>query len=186
MKKFSDIKEEMLMDLLLKRMLYLDGKIDAEKTKAAGIAMAWLNAKSPEKKISLYIDSFGGNVTEGLTMYDIVVNSAAPVTGIVCRQASSMASVVLQGCKERLAYNHATILIHNITRDGDAVLLDQLENKGGFQKLLREMQSKQEKVYRIYAKRTRKTVAQIREECRKNRPMDAHEALKFGLIDKIV
>ena len=186
MKKFSDIKEEMLMDLLLKRMLYLDGKIDAEKTKAAGIAMAWLNAKSPEKKISLYIDSFGGNVTEGLTMYDMFVNSAAPVTGIVCRRASSMASVVLQGCKERLAYNHATILIHNITRDGDAVLLDQLENKGGFQKLLREMQSKQEKVYRIYAKRTGKSISQIRAVCKRNRLMDVREALKFGLIDKIV
>lgn len=182
MKNLIEFKEEILKDLLSKRTLYLEGYIDNEKAKAIGIAIAWLNAKDSKKEIILYIDSGGGKVSQGLSIYDMVVNSEAPVTGIVRREARSMASVILQGCKKRIAYRHATILIHNLTRND--VPLDDLENDG-FRKILKEMQGLQQKINRIYSKRTGKTMHQVRVECKKDHPMDAVEALKFGLIDKI-
>lgn len=183
MKASNELKEEMLKDLLSKRVLYLEGYIDNEKAKIFGVALAWLNAKDSKREIILYIDSGGGKVRQGLGIYDMIVNSEAPVTGIVRREAKSMAAVILQGCKKRIAYKHATILIHNLTRND--VPLDDLENNG-FQKILKEMRGLQYKINRIYSKRTGKTMRQVRVESKKNRFMEATRALEFGLIDKVL
>lgn len=182
MKTLNDVKEEMAKDLLSKRILYLEGYIDAEKARAFGIASAALSAKDPKKEIMLYIDSSGGKVSQGLSIYDMIVNSEAPVIGVVRREAKSIAAVILQGCKKRIAYKHATIHIHNLTRK--EVPLDDVENNG-FRKILKEMRGLQNKINRIYARRTGKTLNQIRARSKKDSSMDAAEALKFGLIDKI-
>lgn len=80
----------------------------------AGKAIVWLNAIN-KKEITLYIDSGGGEVQAGLDIYDMIKHSKAPVTGIVYRKANSMASVILQACVKRKAFENAEIIIHDIS-----------------------------------------------------------------------
>ncbi|CCJ29767.1 unnamed protein product [Pneumocystis jirovecii] len=76
--------------------------------------LLFLEAESPEKPISLYINSSGGNVTAGLALYDTMQYIHSPVCTLCIGQASSMASLLLAGGTpgQRYALPHASIMIH--------------------------------------------------------------------------
>lgn len=106
-------KKDLLSDMLSKGIIYLEGKITNDTAREFCMAVAWLESQNREKA-KLYIDSTGGNVIAGLDMYDMLRHTKVSVEGIVCRQAHSIASVILQGCTVRYALEHAEIQIHSL------------------------------------------------------------------------
>ena len=95
-----------------------------------------------------------------------------------------MGTIVLQACDERVCLEHAVVLIHHVKND-QLISLDMLESRDKRAKLLKSMRADQKALYDILAKRTGKSVAEIRRVCRKDVDMIAEDALKFGLIDRI-
>lgn len=146
-------------------------------------ALQRLRAKgSPD--IEIHITSPGGDVEIGLDMYDFLCSYKGKKTAIVFAFAHSMAAVILQACEVRNCTRHAKILIHHITRN--SISLTTLRNAKELKKAIADMEERQQRLYRILSERTSKTIPQIKKECEKEKPMNAEEALKFGLIDEII
>lgn len=136
--------------------------------------------------VRVIITSSGGDIIAGLDIYDMIANYTGMTTGVVIAEASSMAAVILQACKKRLAYANSRILIHD-----PAILYLSIHtvrtNNSKFQKLLAKNDERIfSRTYRILAKRSGKTIPQVKKVCHKEEEMFADEALRFGLIDSII
>jgi ATP-dependent Clp protease protease subunit len=167
------------------RDIYLIG--DIEKDNARGVIERLRElANDSGKPIALYINSAGGNVTDGLAIHDAIreiVTRDIEVTIIVQGMAYSMGSVVLQAASagRRLSYPHSWIMIHEPAKwagwqstSAAAQHLDRLKQMQG-------------QIYEILAKRSGKPLQKIiRDTKRTDFYLDAKKAVEYGLIDGIV
>ncbi len=182
----EDIKKDMKLkfekDLLEKRTLYLIDTIDNETANRLGAEILWLNVKSDEK-ITLYINSLGGNIAAGLNIYDIIKHSKAPITGIVYCKANSMAIIALQACKNRKVMSHSEICFHNM-RLGLHLEWDEFEKIKD--KELQKIKECQEDYNKIISKRSGIDIKIIEGWCKEKKIMSPEEALDFNLVDEII
>lgn len=182
----EDKKKEMKLmfekDLLEKRTLYLIDTIDNEAARRLGAEIIWLNAKSDEK-ITLYINSSGGDIAAGLDIYDIIKHSKAPITGIVYRQANSMAIIALQACKSRKAMSHSEICFHNMRL---GLHLEWNEFEKIKDRELQKIKERQEDYNKIISKRSGIDIKIIEQWCKEKKILSPEEALGFNLIDEII
>lgn len=174
-------KDQLLSDLLKKRVIYIPGTITGDMAHQFGIALAWLNAAGNDL-ITIYIDSGGGDIMAGLDMYDALRTSKAPTVGIVYRRANSAASVILQGCTKRQIMGNAGVLIHHIRVK--ELPLDKIEDDP--EKALQHSRAIQKRINGIYQERTGKSIREIEETLRAETSMNANESLAFGLVDEII
>ena len=167
------------------RDVYLIG--DIEKDPARGVIERLRElANDNDKPITLYINSAGGNVTDGLAIHDSIreiVRRGIEVTIIVQGMAYSMGSVVLQAASDerRLAKPHSWIMIHEPAKwagwQSTSAAAQHLER-------LKQMQAQ---IYQIMATRSGRPLQKIiRDTKRTDFYLDATKALEYGLIDGIV
>jgi ATP-dependent Clp protease protease subunit len=167
------------------RDIYLIG--DIEKDTARGVIERLRElANDNTRPITLYINSAGGNVTDGLAIHDAireVVSHDIEVTIVVQGMAYSMGSVVLQSASDgrRLSYPHSWIMIHEPAKwagwQSTSAAAQHLDR-------LKQMQSQ---IYQILAARSGKPLQKIiRDTKRTDFYLDAKKALEYGLIDGIV
>jgi ATP-dependent Clp protease, protease subunit len=167
------------------RDIYLIGDIDKDSARASIERLREL-ANDSRRPITLYINSAGGNVTDGLALHDairILVDSGVEVTIIVQGMAYSMGSVVLQAASpgRRLAFPHSWIMIHEPAKwagwQSTTAAAQHLDR-------LKQMQSQ---IYRILADRSGKPLRQIiRDTKRTDFYLDAVKARDYGLIDGVL
>src|SRR5690242_5273266 len=194
----SDISDRLLNDLVdavkdiirkeqsdRLRDVYLIGDIDKDSARAVIERLREL-ANDNKRPISLYINSAGGNVTDGLAIHDAVralVLRGVEITIIVQGMAYSMGSVVLQAASagRRLAFPHSWIMIHEPAKwagwKSTTAAAQHLDR-------LKQMQSQ---IYRILADRSAKPLRQIiRDTKRTDFYLDARRAKEYGLIDDVL
>jgi len=167
------------------RDVYLIGDIERDNARAVIERIREL-ANDSRKPITLYINSAGGNVTDGLAIHDVIrhlVNTGVEITVIVQGMAYSMGSVVLQAAStgRRFAYPHSWIMIHEPAKwagwQSTTAAAQHLDR-------LKQMQSQ---IYRIMADRSGKPLRQIiRDTKRVDFYLDAWKAQEYGLIDRIL
>jgi ATP-dependent Clp protease protease subunit len=167
------------------RDVYLIGDIDKDIARAVIERLREL-ANIGRKPITLYINSAGGNVTDGLAIHDAVrllVQQGIEVTTAVQGMAYSMGSVVLQAASpgRRLAFPHSWIMIHEPAKwagwQSTTAAAQHLDR-------LKQMQSQ---IYRILAQRSGKPLRQIiRDTKRVDFYLDAVKAKEYGLIDDVL
>jgi ATP-dependent Clp protease, protease subunit len=167
------------------RDVYLIGDIEQSNARAVIEKLREL-ANDSRKPITLYINSAGGNVTDGLAIHDVIrhlVKTGIEITVIVQGMAYSMGSVVLQAASSgrRFAYPHSWIMIHEPAKwagwQSTTAAAQHLDR-------LKQMQSQ---IYRIMADRSGKPLRQIiRDTKRVDFYLDAWKALDYGLIDRIL
>jgi ATP-dependent Clp protease protease subunit len=167
------------------RDVYLIG--DIEKDTARGVIERIREmANDNNRPVTLYINSAGGNVTDGLAIHDAirqVVHRGIEVTIVVQGMAYSMGSVVLQAASDgrRLSLPHSWIMIHEPAKwagwQSTSAAAQHLDR-------LKQMQSQ---IYEILAARSGKPLAKIiRDTKRTDFYLDAKKALEYGLIDGIL
>lgn len=167
---------------LEKNFILIKGEVNNDMFKYVKEAFAVLYLKgSPD--ITLLISSEGGSVDAGLDIIDVLSLYPGKKTAIVSGCAISMAAVILQVCDERKATSHSEILIHHINRRN--IGLDVLRDTKKLQGLLESMEKTQEKLYKIVAEKTKKSIKEISEECEKNKGMTVDQAIAFGLLDEV-
>lgn len=194
----SDISDRLLNDLvdavkdILKkeqsdrlRDVYLIGDIEKDSARTVIERLREL-ANDNSRPITIYINSAGGNVTDGLAIHDAVrhlVSRGIEITIIVQGMAYSMGSVVLQAASEgrRLAFPHSWIMIHEPAKwagwQSTTAAAQHLDR-------LKQMQSQ---IYRILASRSGKPLRQIiRDTKRTDFYLDAAKAKEYGLIDDVL
>ena len=167
------------------RDAYLIGDIEKDNARTFIEKLREL-ANDSRNPITIYINSAGGNVTDGLAIHDVIrqiVASGIEVTIIVQGMAYSMGSVVLQAASEgkRLAFPHSWIMIHEPAKwagwQSTTAAAQHLDR-------LKQMQSQ---IYRIMAARSGKPLRQIiRDTKRTDFYLDAWKAKEYGLIDRVV
>ena len=167
------------------RELYLVGDIDKDTAKVAIERLREL-ANDSNKPITMYVNSAGGNVTDGLAIHDAIrhlVLKGTEVNIVVQGMAYSMGSVVLQAASpgRRFAFPHSWIMIHEPAKwagwQSTTAAAQHLDR-------LKQMQSQ---IYRILADRSGKPLRQIiRDTKRTDFYLDAEKAKEYGLIDDIL
>ena len=167
------------------RDIYLIGDIDKDSARASIERLREL-ANDSRRPITLYINSAGGNVTDGLALHDairVLVDAGVEVTIIVQGMAYSMGSVVLQAASagRRLAFPHSWIMIHEPAKwagwQSTTAAAQHLDR-------LKQMQSQ---IYRILSDRSGKPLRQIiRDTKRTDFYLDAVRAKDYGLIDGVL
>lgn len=167
------------------RDVYLIGDIEKDVARGCIERLRELAGESP-RPITLYINSAGGNVTDGLAIHDSVrylVNSGIEVTIIVQGMAYSMGSIVLQAASDgrRLAFPHSWIMIHEPAKWAG------WQSTTAAAQHLERLKQMQDQIYRILSSRSGKPLRQIiRDTKRTDFYLDADRALAYGLIDAIV
>ena len=167
------------------RDIYLVGDIEKETARTV-IEKLREMANESRKPITLYINSAGGNVTDGLALHDAIrhlVGTGIEITIVVQGMAYSMGSVVLQAASvgKRLAFPHSWIMIHEPAKwagwQSTTAAAQHLDR-------LKQMQSQ---IYRIMADRSGKPLKQIiRDTKRVDFYLDAWKAKEYGLIDRVL
>jgi ATP-dependent Clp protease protease subunit len=167
------------------RDVYLIGDIEKDNARTFIEKIREL-ANDNRKPITVYVNSAGGNVTDGLAIHDVIrhiVSGGIEVTIVVQGMAYSMGSVILQAASEgkRLAYPHSWIMIHEPAKwagwQSTTAAAQHLDR-------LKQMQSQ---IYRIMATRSGKPLRQIiRDTKRTDFYLDAWKAKEYGLIDHVI
>jgi ATP-dependent Clp protease, protease subunit len=167
------------------RDVYLVGDIEKDNARSFIEKLREL-ANDSRRPITIYINSAGGNVTDGLAIHDVIrqiVSTGIEVTVVVQGMAYSMGSVVLQAASEgkRLAFPHSWIMIHEPAKwagwQSTTAAAQHLDR-------LKQMQSQ---IYRIMAHRSGKPLRQIiRDTKRTDFYLDAWRAKEYGLIDRVI
>ena len=167
------------------RDVYLIGDIEKDPARNVIERLREL-ANDSNRPITLYINSAGGNVTDGLAIHDSIrqlVARGIEVTVIVQGMAYSMGSVVLQAASEgrRLALPHSWIMIHEPAKWAG------WQSTSAAAQHLDRLKQMQAQIYQILAKRSGKPLAKIiRDTKRTDFYLDATKAVQYGLIDAVV
>ena len=167
--------------LLKERIIFLTGGINDSVAAVVSAQLLFLESQAPDKDIFMYINSPGGLVTAGLAMYDTMKFVKCDISTLVIGQASSAGSLLaMAGTKgKRYALNNSRIMIHQPSGGYSGQATDILIHAEEINKI-------KAKLNRIYADHTGQDIITINEAMERDKFMTTEEALKFGLIDKVI
>ncbi|MDR3352410.1 MAG: ATP-dependent Clp endopeptidase proteolytic subunit ClpP [Zoogloeaceae bacterium] len=166
--------------LLKERVVFLVGPVTDETANLVVAQLLFLEAENPDKDISFYINSPGGSVTAGLSIYDTMQFVKPDVSTLCMGQAASMGAFLLcAGTKgKRFALPNARVMIH--------------QPLGGFQGQAsdiaihaKEILSIREKLNRIMSEHTGQPIERIEKDTDRDNFLSAEEAREYGIIDRV-
>jgi ATP-dependent Clp protease protease subunit len=167
--------------LLKERVIFVVGPIEDHMANLVVAQLLFLESENPDKDIHLYINSPGGVVTAGLSIYDTMQFIKPDVSTICVGQAASMGAVLLAGGAKgkRLCLPHSRMMIH--------------QPLGGFQGQAsdidihaREVLQVRDRLNRILSKHTGQPIERIERDTDRDRFMSGEEAVAYGLIDAVL
>ncbi len=167
--------------LLRERIIFLVGPVNDGTANLVVAQMLFLESENPDKDIYLYINSPGGSVSAGLSIYD-TMNFVKPDVSTMCMgMAASMGSFLLMaGTKgKRIALPNSRIMIHQPSGGAQGQASD-IEIQA------REIIKTREQLNKIYSDRTGQTVEKIAADMERDMWMSPTEALEYGLIDQVL
>ena len=167
--------------LLKERVIFIVGPVEDHMANLVLAQLLFLESENPDKDIALYINSPGGVVTAGLSIYDTMQFIKPDVSTICVGQAASMGAVLLAGGAKGKRYSlpHSRVMIH--------------QPLGGFQGQAsdidihaREILATRERLNRILAKHTGQPIEKIAQDTDRDNYMGGEAAVAYGLIDKVL
>jgi ATP-dependent Clp protease protease subunit len=167
--------------LLKERVIFLVGPVNDMSANLVVAQLLFLEAENPDKDISLYINSPGGSVTAGMSIYDTMQFIKADVSTLCIGQAASMGAFLLAaGAKgKRFSLPNSRVMIH--------------QPSGGFQGQstdieihAKEILYLRSKLNDILAHHTGKTAAEIDRDTERDNFMSAVQSVEYGMIDKVI
>jgi len=167
--------------LLKERVVFIVGPVEDHMANLTVAQLLYLESENPDKDIHLYINSPGGAVTAGLAIYDTMQFIKPDVSTICVGQAASMGALLLAGgaAGKRFCLPHSRVMIH--------------QPLGGFQGQAsdidihaKEVLKIREHLNRILAKHTGQSVEQVAQDTDRDNFMGPADAMKYGLIDKVL
>ncbi len=167
--------------LLKDRIIMLSGEVNDAVASTVVAQLLFLEADDPEKDIFLYINSPGGVVTAGMSMFDTMNYIKPDVCTICIGQAASMGAFLLSaGAKgKRFSLPNSRIMIHQPSGGAQGQSTDiQIQAK--------EIQRLKDSLNELLAKHTGQDVKKIEEDTERDNFMSASEACEYGLVDKVI
>ncbi len=167
--------------LLKDRIIMLSGEVNDQVASTIVAQLLFLEAQDPDKDIYFYINSPGGVITSGLSMYDTMNYIKPDIVTICMGQAASMGAFLLSaGTKgKRYALPHARIMIHQPSGGAQGQSTD-------IQIQAQEIQRLKDTLNQIMAENCGKKAKQLEKDTERDNFMSAKEAVEYGLIDKVL
>ncbi len=167
--------------LLKERIIFLTGPIDDNIASLICAQILFLESENPKKEISFYINSPGGIVWSGLAIYDTMQYVSSKIMTICIGQAASAGSLLLTAGEKGMRFSlpNSRIMVH--------------QPSGGYQGQVtdieiqtNEIKKTKQRLNEIYSKHTGKKISEVETIMERDKYFSPDEAIKFGLIDKIV
>ncbi|HIP19372.1 MAG TPA: ATP-dependent Clp endopeptidase proteolytic subunit ClpP [Sulfurovum sp.] len=167
--------------LLKDRIIMLSGEVNDQVASSIVAQLLFLEAQDPDKDIYFYINSPGGVITSGLSMFDTMNYIKPDIVTICIGQAASMGAFLLaSGTKgKRYALPNARIMIHQPSGGAQGQSTD-------IQIQAQEIQRLKDTLNEILAEKTGKKAKQIEKDTERDNFMSSKEAMDYGLIDKVL
>ena len=166
---------------LMNRVIFLTGDIDTDMANGFLSQLLYLE-QEPDKPVTIYINSPGGEINAGLMIYDAIQGSELDITMICTGMAASMAAILLAGGRKgkRLILKHSKVMIHEPLISGGV---------GGSATSIRKISDSINEtrgiVNEILAEHTGRTTDEIDEATTFDNYMNAQEAIEFGICDAV-
>ena len=167
--------------LLKERIIFMVGPVDDYSSNLIVAQLLFLESENPTKDISLYINSPGGSVTAGMSIYDTMQFVKPDISTLCIGQAASMGAILLCGGKKdkRFALPNSRVMIHQPLGSFQGQATD-------FDIQAKEILSIRARLNQILAKNTGQTIKKIESDTERDNFMSPEEAMKYGLIDNIL
>jgi ATP-dependent Clp protease protease subunit len=168
--------------LLKDRIIFLSEEVNDVTASLVVAQLLFLEAEAPDKDINFYINSPGGSITAGMAIYDTMRYLKSDVSTICVGIAASMGAFLLAGGQKgkRLALPNSEVLIHQPAMGGLRGQATDLQIHA--EHIIRT----KEKMNRILAENTGRTIEEITRDTDRDNYMSAEEALGYGIIDRII
>jgi ATP-dependent Clp protease, protease subunit len=179
--QFGERAYDIYSRLLRERIVFLAGNIDDDMANIIIAQLLFLQSEDPKKDISLYINSPGGSVTAGLAIIDTMNHLKPDVSTVCVGMAASMgAHILVAGAKgKRFSLPNSEIMIHQPLGGAEGQASDIVIRAGWYLKL-------KDRLAKMMSEATGQTVAKIEKDMDRDFFMDAADAKKYGIIDKIL
>ena len=179
-------REERVFDiysrLLKDRIIFLQGEIDDDSANLIVAQMLFLQFDDPKADIHLYINSPGGSVTAGMSVYDtmhyVTCDVATYCTGLAASMAATLLAAGTKGKRNILP--HAKVMIHQPWSQGIGGQASDVEIE------MKEILREKRRLNEILARHTGQPIESIEAETERNRYFTAQEAKEFGLVDEVL
>ena len=167
--------------LLKERVVFAVGPVEDYMANVIVAQLLFLESENPEKDIALYINSPGGSVSAGMSIFDTMQFIKPDVSTLCVGQAASMGALLLAAgdAGKRFALPNSRVMIH--------------QPMGGFQGQAtdieihaKEVLDLRRRIDEIYAKHTNKTQEEVHDDMERDRFFKADEAVEYGLIDRVI
>jgi ATP-dependent Clp protease protease subunit len=167
--------------LLRERIIFLTGPVEDYSASLIVAQLLFLEAENPKKEISFYINSPGGVVTSGLSIYDTMQFIRCPVSTLCVGQAASMGSLLLTAGEKgmRFALPNARIMVHQPSGGYQGQVTDIMIHA-------RESEALKRRLNEIYVGHTGRNYEEIDRALERDNFMTAEAAREFGLIDQVI
>jgi ATP-dependent Clp protease protease subunit len=167
--------------LLRERIIFLVGPVNDQSASVVVAQLLFLESENPDKDIHFYINSPGGSVSAGLSIYDTMQFIKPDVSTMCTGMAASMGSFLLMaGAKgKRFSLPNSRVMIHQPSGGAQGQATD-------IEIHAREIIKTREQLNKIYADRTGQTIEKIRADMERDFFMDPEEAKAYGLIDQVL
>jgi ATP-dependent Clp protease protease subunit len=168
--------------LLKDSIIFIGTPIDYNIANLVTAQLLFLEAEDPERDISLYINSPGGSITDGLAIYDTMQFIRNDITTICIGQAASMAAVLLAAGtdKKRFALPNARVIIHQPLMSGLQGQATEIEIHA------REILRMRSTLNKILARHSRQPLDRIEKDVERDYIMTADQSKEYGIIDEVI
>ena len=172
---------DIFLRLLRERIIFMVGPVDDVSASLVVAQLLFLEADNPKKEISFYINSPGGVVTSGLSIYDTMQFIRSPVSTLCVGQAASMGSLLLAAgaAGMRFALPNARIMVHQPSGGFQGQTTDVLIHA-------REIENVRHRLNEIYMRHTGRDLRTIEDALERDNFMTAESAKEFGIVDQVL
>lgn len=179
----GDIPIDVYQKLANDRILFLYNQITDVVATDVIATLLLKDSEDSDKKITLFINSDGGDIRNALMIYDVMSMIQAPIETICIGSAMDEAAIILAGGEPgmRFATKNSVIAVSQLVHDWYSH-----SNLTDAKKILDQSMSDNKRMMDIFAKSCKKTVKQVSEDFERKVFMNANQAVKYGLIDKVI
>ena len=177
----GSIRYDIFSRLLKERIIFISGPVHDDMATIIVAQLLFLESENPKKEISMYINSPGGVVTSGMSIYDTMQYIKPKISTVVIGQAASMGSLLAVAGEPglRFALPNARIMVHQPSGGYQGQATDIMIHAAETQKI-------KDQLNKIYVKHTGQTLKAVEKTLERDNFMSAEEALAWGHLDQIV
>ena len=167
--------------LLKERVVFIVGPVEDYMANLVVAQLLFLESENPDKDIHLYINSPGGVVSAGLSIYDTMQFVQCDISTICIGQAASMGAMLLAGgtAEKRFALPHSRVMVHQPSAGFEGQATD-------INIHAKEVLALKARLNAIMAKHTGKDIRQVEADLERDHVMDAEAAVEYGIIDTVL